>query len=298
MVGRSCWINCQILLACLFSTSFASAFSVNSGKSSSCWVQQQHLLEGTGVTSVAALFVDGRSNDASPKQATIFAGTKRGSIVPFTITSHDRRRRLDSQEPYNAMMIHEGVPLQDDSAIGQMVKPYPIYSMVSHHGKDVDFLFCGGGDRYITVWEKRYSSSSSSSSSSLMPEWKIAARLGPHTGWVKSVVYDSNLNLLHSIGCNCIETWSRQELTTNNPGETNHVNDSGQDHSPIRRIDYSWKHLKKRKIDSCPTNGSTLSSDLLCLCLLNPAFDKNILYSGGVDGRIHKWTSSCDTKEE
>jgi WD40 repeat protein len=73
--------------------------------------------------------------------------------------------------------------------------------------------------------------------------------------------------LVHSIGCNCIETWRMTE--------------SG-----------AWEHFQKSAIESSPTGGATLSSDLLCLCPL----DESAFLAGGVDGRVHLWKSvSMDT---
>jgi hypothetical protein len=68
------------------------------------------------------------------------------------------------------------------------------------------------------------------------------------------------ITVLFSIGCKCIETWKKRE-------------DSDE-----------WVHLFKSLIESDPMQGSTLSSDLLCLCSLA---ENGRIESGGVDGRIH-----------
>lgn len=50
-------------------------------------------------------------------------------------------------------------------------------------------------------------------------------------------------------------------------------------------LNTQWIHARKRSIESCPRQGSTLSSDLLCLARWT-----RWLCSGGVDGRIHVWS--------
>ena len=58
----------------------------------------------------------------------------------------------------------------------------------------------------------------------------------------------------------------------------------------------TWEHVYKLTIDSCKEQGSTLSSDLLCLstfsftCNSHNADPVRILFAGGVDGRIHVWS--------
>jgi len=140
---------------------------------------------------------------------------------------------------------------------------YPIYSMAvmspkratSSSSVDAVFLFCGSGDRWISVWKLGTANGNV----------EFVQKLGPHTGWVKDLVYDTKSLLLHSIGCNCIETWdcSSPSIIT---------------------------HTGKRVIENSPTMGTTLSSDLLCLCLL-PSASPRLLVTGGVDGRIHLWVS-------
>lgn len=89
-------------------------------------------------------------------------------------------------------------------------------------------------------------------------------RLGPHTGWVKALTYLESKRILFSIGCNCIEAWNC--------------------------TDSEISHIGKRTIENS-VNASTLSSDLLDLCLV----DDDLLVSSGVDGRVHLWTT--DPKE-
>eukprot|EP00551_Chaetoceros_affinis_P007780 CAMPEP_0203670362 /NCGR_PEP_ID=MMETSP0090-20130426/6452_1 /ASSEMBLY_ACC=CAM_ASM_001088 /TAXON_ID=426623 /ORGANISM="Chaetoceros affinis, Strain CCMP159" /LENGTH=262 /DNA_ID=CAMNT_0050535195 /DNA_START=169 /DNA_END=954 /DNA_ORIENTATION=+ len=102
-------------------------------------------------------------------------------------------------------------------------------------------ILCGGGDRFVTIWEevdeelvemnnggkqsccekktKNYHNDFENdeqqynrnnpqcSSTSNKKNWSINSRLGPHTGWVKDVIYDHTNDLIYSIGCNCIEIW-------------------------------------------------------------------------------------------
>jgi WD40 repeat protein len=129
---------------------------------------------------------------------------------------------------------------------------FPIFSLAAC----TESLFCGGGDRFISVWQDHET------------EYSLLTKLGPHTGWVKALEYEKHNQLLYSIGCNCIETWD------------------------CRNLD-DICHLSKRSIENCPEQGSTLSSDLLSLCLLD---DQRQLLSGGVDGRVHVWSSDTDSK--
>jgi WD40 repeat protein len=98
-----------------------------------------------------------------------------------------------------------------------------------------------------------------------------------HTGWVKDLHYDTSNDILHSIGCNCIESWKKKMPTE-------------KDEAPL------FSHWKKSTIESSPTDGSTLSSDLLCLSGTRHVSNENgskmdLLLAGGVDGRIHVWNS-------
>lgn len=174
---------------------------------------------------------------------TVVAGTKRGNLEQF-------QWNAESQS-----FVHDGSikspPNQNDGSASKSI-PYPIYSLLLSEQDGRFQLFCGGGDRYITIWEHDTKAET----------WKVAQRLGPHTGWVKALSLDTTKGLVHSIGCNCIETWT--------PGKNSD----------------EWGHLKKRAIESSPELGATLSSDLLCLAQF-----EDLLCSGGVDGRIHVWSS-------
>ena len=149
------------------------------------------------------------------------------------------------------------------------VRPTPIYSLA--HGGSSDLVVSGAGDRYVSIWERQGSN------------WYLQQRLGSHTGWVKGVLLDETNQIIHSIGCNCIETWRRKKSI--------HSSSVGGER---------WYHESKTWIESCPTEGATLSSDLLCLAWLNHDFGmapgrRRFFGAGGVDGRLHVWESNALT---
>ena len=133
-------------------------------------------------------------------------------------------------------------------------RPSPIFSL--DVAPDNTLVFSGAGNRYVSVWEKDKDDGK---------HWSCLEKLGPHTGWVRSVLYKEYTGRLHSIGCNCIESWCQ-------------MTDSGK-----------WEHWKKSTIESSPSDGATLSSDLLCLCPMDD--DTPYFVAGGVDGRLHVWNS-------
>lgn len=197
--------------------------------------------KGTGISSLHRPFMTTPSVDVNA-DASIFAGTKRGVILKYTLDH--KSRTVERTKEYT-----------------DPTKPkYPIYSIKSRaiEGYKME-LFCGGGDRYISVWQQ----------SDANEELEFKQRLGPHTGWVKDLAFDSRTCRLHSIGCNHIETWSWTAAT-------------------------EWSHLATRSIESSPEKGSTLSSDLLCLAMNEV---DNCFYAGGVDGRIHAWSSDPLTQQ-
>jgi WD40 repeat protein len=133
-------------------------------------------------------------------------------------------------------------------------RPSPTFCLTSNNsnGSNGTIIFSGAGDRYVSVWEQDDNG-----------HWVFVDALGPHTGWVRDVLFDTMSGHLYSIGCNCIETWSQS--------------DGGR-----------WEHRGKSTIESSVQEGVTLSSDLLCLCdSVSPYF-----FSGGVDGRVHVWDST------
>jgi WD40 repeat protein len=164
------------------------------------------------------------------EDGTVIAGTKNGKILCSEIRLNGSWTELQGYK-----------------------SKFPVYSMVLDTDEAAPKLFCGGGDRYISVWK----------------QGTYDQRLGPHTGWVKDLQYDEVNRLLYSIGCNCIETWGyKNELS-------------------------SLTHLSKRSIENSPDMGATLSSDLLCLSLL----DNGYLAAGGVDGRLHLWLPGYKVKD-
>ena len=162
----------------------------------------------------------------------IFAGTKRGAL-------------------YDILWDEVGGHLVINSCLSAVdSKAFPVYSLDS----SPQCVFCGCGDRHISVLTKPVETVSNA---------QYIRRLGPHTGWVKDLYFDSSRGLLFGIGCNCIETWQCTQTG-------------------------DWRHLVKRSIKSSSKWGSALSSDLLCLC---GDEENNLFYSGGVDGRIHVWST-------
>ena len=154
-------------------------------------------------------------------------------------------------------------------------RPYPVYSIDA--SSEGDSIFCGRADRMVSVWQR------TSNQTDHPVSWTQCQTLGPHTGWVKGVALDETHHLLHSIGCNCIETW---QPIIDGTKKSRRVTAILDDNSTMRPAT-SWIHWKKSSIESSPTEGCTLSSDLLCLLL-----QKDLLFAGGVDGRIHVWQSS------
>jgi len=144
---------------------------------------------------------------------SVYMGTKRGRLKKLIGVKQDNNQLLKDIEQ---------IPLDIDSN-HETLKPYPIYSLITcHRGKN---MFCGGGDRYITIWSIH------------LDRWSISQRLGPHTGWVKDLAFYKE-QYLFSIGCNCIEIWDKRN---------------------------QYRHFKKIEVQSCSSFGATLSSDLLCL---------------------------------
>jgi len=146
---------------------------------------------------------------------------------------------------------------------------FPVYSIAFAEERDDDgdeFVFAGAGDRFVSVWHREKEEKEKEDSSFI-----FVRTLGPHTGWVKALAHGGGggTNILYSIGCNCIESW-----------DVSHVRND-------------VRHISKRSIENSPSMGSTLSSDLLSLCLI----DGTCLISGGVDGRMHCWSlDPTDTK--
>lgn len=129
---------------------------------------------------------------------------------------------------------------------------YPVYSLAIQQTSSSGRIFCGGGDRHVSIWDSE--------------DNELVQRIGPHTGWVKALAFDENTKVLFSIGCNCIEAWDCA--------------------GPL------VSHLSKRSVDNS-VSASTLSSDLLSLCLVG----RSILVSSGVDGRLHVWSTDVSVKE-
>ena len=208
----------------------------------------------------------------------VLVGDKRGRvrILQFDVEKDDDDANNDSVA---ATVIST---LTDDSAQPGL----PVFSVAVE--EETATVFVGGGDRYVSVWQREQQSR--------VRSWNRIQRLGPHTGWVKSIATrrGSPNNgrpqpRIYSIGCNRIETW-----------EPCSFHDGDQ---------VGWRHFETISIDSSPSKegaACTLSSDLLSLthCYCSVAFGAqasspspppvSILAAGGVDGRIHFFWNSDD----
>jgi len=217
-----------------------------------------HLPSLGGITSILS-----SPHVPSSDTSTYFIGTKRGKIKQVNIPID-----LNSAQSTNDLL--QTIKVEDiEDANGKIIKPYPIFSLLDCEMLNNHDVLAGGGDRYITVWRQNKQG-----------EWEVVDQLGPHTGWVKDLAtcscssFDSeeDIQYIFSIGCNCIEVWCT--------------------------IDGVYKHVHKLQIDSSVELGCTLSSDLLCLatyadeCSNSKEEKKKYLFSGGVDGRIHRWSIS------
>ncbi|CAB9524365.1 expressed unknown protein [Seminavis robusta] len=219
-------------------------------------VQHDIVYTDKGIMSLALL---PPLNNNEKQERKILAGTKRGTLVEFAWDPVAQSCTCQGE------IIHTNHASEKSTSI-----PYPIYSLQvfdNKYNNNKLQIFCGSGDRYIKVMESTSTSIESSDDGENDDPWHFTQQLGPHTGWVKALAMDNDEEeeqpWLHSIGCNCIETWKQQQSS-----------------------EERWTHCTKRSIESSPNHGSTLSSDLLCLVTWN-----GFLCAGGVDGRIHVWPS-------
>ena len=201
------------------------------------------LLHDQGITSLVV-----SPGDADDK--IFFLGTKKGKILQLQL------ERSEDDEDENDSAHFLDLDIHDTK--------YPIFSLAVAPSctstAEVMCLFCGGGDRYISLAKSKKND-----------EFECQQRLGPHTGWVKDLQFDSSASTeqcLYSIGCNRIESWKLAHHET-----------------------IMFEKKMTRSIDNSPQDGATLSSDLLCLVLVKDQ-EKNFLLSGGVDGRIHIWSTT------
>ena len=146
---------------------------------------------------------------------TIYIGTTRGKLHEISIPIQSSLSSSSSSYIPN----QNGNNNIEDSkyylSSVSLSKPYPIYSMDVvdlnlHSNKDYSddndykndrrMILCGGGDRFVTIWEKEKvnntnhrdtkNDSNNDEDDSNDDKWSDHTRLGPHTGWVKDVVYD------------------------------------------------------------------------------------------------------------
>lgn len=250
---------------------FATIFKHGEALSVNQWQHNQKPIFDVGTTSVNYA-LDGSS---------IVVGTKKGGIFLRSLNNEDETASGGGNASENDIDCWSKVRSDHYET------KYPIYSLASASQTENTaepkgkIVFCGSGDRWISVWKVVWDGSAGNP---IPPNVEFLQKLGPHTGWVKSLVYDDENQLLHSIGCNCIESWDCSKL--------NAVERRKDDDTFV--LDCS--HIAKRTIENCPTMGVTLSSDLLSLCLMTLPVGSNerpsrCLISGGVDGRIHLWIS-------
>ena len=262
----------------------------------------KHILTDVGVTSIISpltpLANDNGFRTDYTNNTHFYIGTKRGRLYEITLGKDQRHESHDISSFYFEKGYCDSMPRKNNHYSSSLpLKPYPIYSMdcnksVVNHNVSRPLLLSGGGDRYVTIWqaiEGRKTSNDtlvSFNDSVYYGDWKLLTRLGPHTGWVKDVIFDASNQFIYSIGCNCIEIWSKS-ICDNNDSQ-----------------DHNWEHNRRLQIDSCKETGSTLSSDLLCLCLIDSSHFSHVedsesstfchqasyLCAGGVDGRIHVWS--------
>ena len=283
--------------------------------------------QGVGVTSISSIHsasVQKQSqkdiNTSTCALYSIHVGTKRGSLKRITWSDANADADPDlagGDHLYSNLHVHDY-----DHANKFTLKPYPIYSMIYLDAPQDNQILCGGGDRYITVWKNVGVDSTStdtriSSTTSVMNgKCQVVSQLGPHTGWVKDMVYyspsspssSSGIQFLFSIGCNCIEIW-KMSVIGDDGGIGTSKPKSNSDHC-------SWQHDSKLEIDSSLEMGCTLSSDLLCLGLgickatsARPSSQSQgrsdidshtrsaFLFAGGVDGRLHRWNMDGNGNE-
>jgi len=241
--------------------------------------------------------------------SSLVIGTKKGGIHYYC---HNQEINNDSGDNFDSVTDYcnkiepgeNGMDGWSELKARDYKTKYPIYSMAVVSQKGMNslpggqngfFLCCGSGDRWISVWkvvnDDYNGNPRDENRSTQTPLFEFVQKLGPHTGWVKALVYDDKNRLLHSIGCNCIESWDCSRINGD------HLQSDDDDPSlPI-------SHIAKRTIENCPAMGTTLSSDLLCLCLITLTVGSDdelsrLLVSGGVDGRIHLWISDHTMKRK
>ena len=241
-----------------------------------------------------------------PRDSSFLIGTKKGGIYHSVIgqkknedaTKQNGFDPVTGNERVSADTVDKSMHRWSEASSKEYKTKYPIYSIAamtlkksnspssSSSYNDETILFCGSGDRWISVWKVDMTNSNDQIQNfeNDAPKFEFVQKLGPHTGWVKDLVFDDRSGLLHSIGCNCIETWDCSRVDTEDDKTTT---------LPI-------SHTRKRTIENSPTMGTTLSSDILCLTLItstNQGGDEapQLLVSGGVDGRIHLWLSDPTT---
>jgi WD40 repeat protein len=234
---------------------------------------------GTGITSLLSI---GHVNFAETPDGIqglnvdvlhrMLIGTKRGDIAELAV---------DATGPGP---VHCSILNWYSSSAATGTTRFPIYSLATSN----DTIFAGSGDRYVSLWPlEQQIVAKNHPKGSWWGQKSIKQRLGPHTGWVKALAFDSDC--LYSIGCNRIEKWTQSSV----------VAQRGINVDVPPRSTTEWSRAGSIVVNSCaaPNKACTLSSDLLCMatCRVVVVVDKDaqrqeqcsILAVGGVDGRIH-----------
>lgn len=224
----------------------------------------------------------------------VIVGTKYGELVSLLI----EHRNV-------TWLVSRRVPVEWPSPtnVTKGKSPSPNYCIASIDGTTKTTFLVGSADRYVYVWQMDHTKLKWTNTNS---RWNMTQRLGPHTGWVKSLVVlpsvspstgvdspssvhpiDTNYVQYRflSIGCNRMEQWVGSRCQNNEKTEWTHLGTTSISSTPT---------LPRSPVQvSSTTSGTvcTLSSDLLCLevCTIvtSNAKPNTIIAVGGVDGRIH-----------
>jgi WD domain, G-beta repeat len=268
----------------------------------------QCALNGTGITSLLSI---GQLDVVAEKNSQrelwnrnvwyrVLIGTKRGDIVELAVVDAATGSPTVGPAVHASILNWYSSSSSSSSSAATGTTRFPIYSLAANN----DTIFAGSGDRYISLWPLLELLPNAAKHNPKGAWWwgqhsvKAKQRLGPHTGWVKALAFDSDC--LYSIGCNRIETW-----TQNSVAQQRVIGSS-----MMMNVDIpprSWTPAAaagSMVVKSCvePNQACTLSSDLLCLAtcrvvVVVVVVDKDgsrrheqcfsILAVGGVDGRIH-----------
>ena len=139
---------------------------------------RQHLRHAAGIGGTTTL-------QWCSDSSSLFIGTKKGGIYWSDVPHKPNENANNDKEIDDEMVRWSKLESKEYET------KYPIYSMaMAKSSCDEIFLFCGSGDRWISVWKLAANAVSGSDA-------EFVQKLGPHTGWVKDIVYDEKSQLLH-----------------------------------------------------------------------------------------------------